>query len=193
MAQKKAPSRPKKAASRKKARRSSGEGLERYKKGVDAFERAVKTLHKGDIEKSRDLFETILTGFPEERELTDRAKIFIEVCDRKSQASRSYKPEDVESTVAYGVFLHNKGDYESAVSSLERAVEMDPKNDHAHYCLAASYARSGDARGATRHLKRAVSTDLYNRVLALTDADFDSLRNDPALTQILSEEATETT
>jgi tetratricopeptide (TPR) repeat protein len=193
MAKKKAASRPKKASSRKKASRSAGEGSERYNKGVEAFERAVKTLHKGEFDKARGHFETVLSGFPEERELADRAHSFIAICDRKSQANQNYTPKGFESTVTYGVFLHNKGDYQSAVHSLEKAVEMDPRNDHAHYCLAASYARSGDARGATRHLKRAISTDPYNRVLARSDADFDSLRNDPALTQLLAEEAIETT
>jgi tetratricopeptide (TPR) repeat protein len=193
MAQKKAASRSKKAASRKKSSRSSSEGLERYNKGVEAFERAIKTLHKGDIEKARGQFETILSGFPEERELTDRAQSFMNICDRKTRIRRTHTPKDIESTVAHGVYLHNKGDYESAVGSLEKAVEMDPKNDHAHYCLAAAYARSGDARSATRHLKRAISTDPYNRVLAMTDTDFDSLRSDPTLTQILAEEVTETT
>ena len=193
MAQKKTTSRSKKSTSRKKQRRRPGEVSESYSKAVEAFERAVKTLHKGDIDKARGQFETVLSNFAEERELADRAKSYISICDRKPGTRRSYTPKDLESTIAYGVFLHNKGDYHGAVTSLEKAVEMDPKNDHVHYCLAASYARIGDARGATRHLKRAIGADPYNRVLAISDTDFDSLRNEPTLVQILAEEATETT
>jgi tetratricopeptide (TPR) repeat protein len=193
MAQKKTASRSKKSTSRKKPRRGSGEVSESYSKAVETFERAVKTLHKGEIDKARDLFETVLSDFAEEKELVDRAQSYIRVCDHKGGTRRSYTPEDFESTVTYGVFLHNKRDYQGAVTSLEKAVEMDPKNDHAHYCLAASYARLGDARGATRHLKRAIGADPYNRVLAISDTDFDSLRNDPTLDQLLAEEATETT
>jgi tetratricopeptide (TPR) repeat protein len=193
MAQKKTASRSKKSTSRKKPRRGSGEVSERYSKAVETFARAVKTLHKREIDKARGLFETVLSNFAEERELVDRAQSYIIVCDRKTGTRRSYTPKDFESIVTHGVFLHNRGDYQGAVTSLEKAVEMEPKNDHAHYCLAASYARSGDARGATRHLKRAIGADPYNRVLAISDMDFDSLRSDPTLVQLLAEEATETT
>jgi tetratricopeptide (TPR) repeat protein len=192
MAQKKTATRSKKTTSKKKPRRDSPEVSERYTKAVDTFERAVKTLHKGDLDKSRGLFETVITNFAEEKELADRAQTFITVCDRKSKTRRSHTPKDFEGMVTHGIFLHNQGDYQGAVTSLEKAVEMEPKNDHALYCLAASYARIGDARGATRHLKRAIGADPYNRVLAISDTDFDSLRSDPTLVQLLAEEAAET-
>jgi Tfp pilus assembly protein PilF len=192
MAQKKTASRSKKSTSRKKPR-GSGEASERYSKAVAMFERAVKTLHKGDVDKARDHFEAVISNFAEERELADRVQSYIAVCDRKTEARRTYTPKDFESIVTRGVFLHNKGNYQGAINSLEKAVEMEPKNDHAHYCLAASYARMGDARAATRHLKRAIGADSYNRVLAISDTDFDSLRSDPTLIQLLAEEANETT
>jgi tetratricopeptide (TPR) repeat protein len=192
MAQKKTASRSKKSTSRKKRGRGSEEVSEQYKKAVEAFERAVKTFHKGDKDKARTQFDTVISSFAEERELVDRARTFITVCDRGGGERRN-SPKDYEGIVTYGIFLHNNGDYQGAVSSLEKAVEMDPKNDHAHYCLAASYARMGDSRGATRHLKRAISTDPYNRILAISDSDFDALRNDPTLVQMLAEEKTETT
>jgi tetratricopeptide (TPR) repeat protein len=193
MAQKKTATRSKKTTSRKKPRRRSPELSERYSKAVDTFERAVKALHKGDSDKARGHFETVISNFGEEKELVDRAQAYIIVCDRKTGTRRSHTTKDFESIVTHGVFLHNKGDYQGAVTSLEKAVEMDPKNDHAQYCLAASYARAGDARGATRHLKRAIGADPYNRVLAISDTDFDSLRSDPTLVQLLAEEAVETT
>ena len=184
MAKKKTAARSRGASTRKKARGT--EESERYKKALETFERAIKTLHKGDVDKARALFDGLISGFPAERELADRARTFLGICDRRKRAGRSHSPKDIESVVSYGVFLHNKGDFKGAVDRLSKAVEMDPKSDHAQYCLAASYARLGDAREATRLLKRAITTDPYNRVLALTDSDFDSVRNDPTVSQMLS-------
>ena len=192
MAQKKTASRSKKSTTRKKPRRGLGEVSESYGKAVETFERAIKMLYKGDIDKARGLFETVISNFAEEKELVDRAQSYISVCDRRTGSRHNYTPKDFEGLVTHGVFLHNMGDYQGAVTSLEKAVEMEPKNDHAQYCLAASYARIGDSRGATRHLKRAIGADPYNRVLAISDTDFDALRSDPALDQLLAEEATET-
>ena len=184
MAKKKAAARSRGASTRKKARGT--EESERYKKALVAFERAIKSLHKGDIDKARTQFDGIVSGFPAEIELADRARTFLSICDRRHRSARSYSPKDIEGAVSYGVFLHNQGDFKGAVDKLSKAVEIDPKSDHAQYCLAASYARLGDAPEATRLLKRAITTDPYNRVLALTDSDFDSVRNDPTVSQVLS-------
>jgi len=186
MSQKKTAARSKRASKKKSARGS--EEAERYTKAVDTYERAVKTLHKGDLERARGLFETITSNYSQETELADRARAHLDVCDRQLQKKRTFKPKDFESTVTYGVFLHNQGDFRGAVVSLAKAVELNPKSDHALYCLAAAYARTGDGRDAVRHLKRAIGMDPYNRVLALTDRDFDSVRSDPTLARVLSEE-----
>lgn len=186
MAQKKTPSGSKDGSSRKKAR--GLESSERYTKAVETFERGLKAFHKGEIEKAREQFESIVSGFPEEIELVDRARTYLNVCVQKERTTRRNSPNDLESLVAYGIFLHNQRDYKGAIDNLVKAAEIDPKSDHIHYCLAASYARSGDARGATRHLKRAINADPYNRVLALSDTDFDAIRNDAVITQMLSGE-----
>jgi tetratricopeptide (TPR) repeat protein len=184
MSKKKTATRAKRTTTRKKARGT--EESARYKKALETFERAIKTLHKGDLEKARTQFDGIVSGFPEESEVADRARTFLSICDRRQRDARGYSPKDVESLVSYGVFLHNKGEFKEAVARLSKAVEMDPKSDHAQYCLAASYARMGDAREATRYLKRAITADPYNRVLALTDADFDSVRKDSSVSQMLA-------
>ncbi len=174
--------------SRKKTSARGSEEAALYTKAVEAYERAVKTLHKGDLERARGQFETITSNYPQETELADRARAHLDVCERQLQKGKTRKPKDFESSVTYGVFLLNQGDFQGAVESLAKAIEMNPKSDHAHYCLAAAYARIGDNRGAVRHLKRAIGSDPYNRVLAGTDKDFDSVRSDPTFAQVLSEE-----
>jgi Flp pilus assembly protein TadD len=51
----------------------------------------------------------------------------------------------------------------------ERAVELDPVNDYAHFGLGLSLLRVGDRGGARRHLKLAVAMqprDEYRDALA---------------------------
>ena len=187
MAQKKAAPRAKNVHSRRN--RGSREDVEHNRVVIEKFERALRILHDGDLASARRLFESIVAEFPEETDLADRARVYLAVCNRRLRPAAPNPPQGFEEVVAQGVFRHNQGDYQGAVEFLARAVEMDPKNDHAHYCLAASYARLGDGRGALRHLKRAISGDSYNRVLAKTDRDFDSLRNDSAIAQLLAESA----
>jgi Flp pilus assembly protein TadD len=47
--------------------------------------------------------------------------------------------------------------YSAARSEFERAVEIDPVNDYAHFGLGLSMLREGDHLGARRHLKLAVA------------------------------------
>jgi tetratricopeptide (TPR) repeat protein len=185
MTQRKA-ARPRSESARKKLRaRPTGEEAERYNKAVETFERAVKNLHKSEPDRAQSLFESILTGYPDERELGERARVYLEVCKRLSRSSNP-SPRDFEEVVTYGVVQHNQGLYDKAAKYLSRAVEMQPKSDYAHYCLAACYAQLGDSRAAAKHLKEAIQASGYNRVLARTDPDFDSVRQADELADLLS-------
>lgn len=187
MAQKKAASRSKSGPStRKRAARATGEEAERYNKALDTFERALKNLHKGETDRARDLFTSVLQDFSEERELGERARVYLAVCERQGRRSSTPAPRDFEEFVHYGVFHHNQGDYQKAAKYLERALELKPKSDYVHYCLAATYARLGDSKAAARHLKEAVQSDAYNRVLARLDEDFDPIRDQGEVAELLS-------
>jgi len=188
MAQKKVAPRSKSGPSTRKktATRATGEEAERYNKALDTFERALKNLHKGETDRARDLFQSLLKDFAEERELGERARVYLAVCDRQGRRGSSPAPRDFEEFVHYGVFNHNQGDYQKAAKYLERALELKPKSDYVHYCLAATYARLGDSKTAARHLREAVQSDAYNRVLARADEDFDPIRDQGEVAELLS-------
>ncbi len=193
MAQKKAAPSSKSSSTRKKKTREADESTEHDRKAAEAFGRAVKNMHKGDWSRARTQLEAVIANFPEQRELADRARSYLVVCDRQSTSSVPDSPRAFEEVVARGVFLHNQGEHQKAVELLAKAVEMEPKSDHAHYCLAAAYACEGDTHGASLHLKRAINANSYNLFLAKSDNDFDSLREDPSLAEILAEEPSEST
>ncbi len=188
MAQKKTASGSKGSSSREKKGIDSDARQERHRKGVEIFDRAIKNLHKGDLTRAKGQFADVASTYPEQRDLLDRSRCYLAICERQAKASSPDSPRGFEEVVAHGVFSHNQGDYKLAIELLSKAVEMEPKSDHAHYCLAAAFARDGDTLGASRHLTRAVNTNPYNLFLARSDDDFDSLRTDPSLAKLLAEE-----
>lgn len=169
--------------SRKKLARKSSDKTA-YNKAIDAFEKALKVLHKGDLDRAKSQFESIVAEFSEEPEVGDRAQAYIAVCDRRQKSS--FSPRTFEELVAYGVFCHNRGEYDRAIKYLTKATDMEPNSDHAHYCLAAAYSRHGDSGDAARHLKQAVETDGYNRVLAKADDDFSPVREEAEISELLA-------
>jgi tetratricopeptide (TPR) repeat protein len=171
--------------SRKKLAKKAAK-REGYDKLLEAFEKALKVLHKGDFDRARGQFQALATELSDDSGLSDRAQAYLAICDRQKKSKSSFSPRTFEEMVTYGVFCHNRGDYDRAIKYLSKAVDLEPKSDHAHYCLAAAHSRHGDARDATRHLKQAVAGDSYNRVLAKNDDDFDALRDEAEVAQLLA-------
>ncbi len=169
--------------SRKKLARKSSDKTA-YNKSLEAFEKALRVLHKGDPERAKNQFEAIASEAREEPEIADRAQAYMSICDR--QRKSSFSPRTFEEIVAYGVFCHNRGEYDRAIKYLTKATDMEPSSDHAHYCLAAAYSRHGDSGDAARHLKQAVNANTYNRVLAKTDEDFAAVRDEAEIAGLLA-------
>ena len=145
----------------------------RYQQALDLFERAVKALGKKDFDRARDLLDTLLEEHADQQELRERARAYRTMCERPRRPSR---PKTFEELVNFGVVLHNRGDFVQAVKYLSQAVELQPRSESALYCLAAAQARSGDAAGALRALRSAISANPASRTQARRDADFEPLR-----------------
>lgn len=160
----------------------------RSQQALDTFEKAMKALGKHDYEKARDHFDQIVESFPEERDMVERARTYRAMCERAADRKGSGRPKTFEDHLHQGVFLHNRGDYDAALKLLRQATEMSPRNEDAHYCLAAAAARSGDADTAVKSLKAAVALSADARAQARLDPDFESLREDEAFLEILQGE-----
>src|SRR5574341_1918430 len=125
---------------------------------LEAFEKALKALGRKDYERARETFADLITTHPDERELLERARAYHAVCERAMAEARRtpFKPKTFEDLLQYGVYLHNRGEFEEALRCLRQAVEMHPKNEHALYCLAATAARAGDTPSALKALRSAI-------------------------------------
>ena len=118
----------------------------RSQQAIDAFEKAMKALGKHDYERAREHFDTLLTGFPEERDLLERARSYRAVCERALEKRPTFRPKTFDEMLHHGVYLHNRGEYEEALKFLRQAAEIHPRNEHVLYCMAATAARAGTAR-----------------------------------------------
>ena len=161
----------------------------RSQAAIDLFEKGARALGKRDYAKARDHFEGLISQFPDERDVVERARAYRVLCDRALDKRPPFKPKTFEEVLHQGVFLHNKGEYEDAIKLLKQAAEMQPRNEHAHYCLAATSARAGDSAAALRALKQAVDLGPQNRTQARSDTDFDTLREDEQFVAILYPQA----
>jgi tetratricopeptide (TPR) repeat protein len=161
----------------------------RSQQAIDSFEKAMKALGKHDYEKARELFDAILAGFPEERDLLERARSYRALCERQLDKRPAFRPKTFDEMLHHGVYLHNRGEYEEALKFLRQAAEIHPRNEHVLYCLAATAARSGDSATALKNLRQAVTAGGANRAQARQDPDFDALRDDEEFLSIVYPQA----
>lgn len=159
-------------------RRTPAPTERRTSPAVELFEKAMKALGKKDYEKAGALLDDLLTSHPDERDVLERARAYKAVCDRATEKKPSFRPKSFEELLNYGVFLHNKGEFQEALRYLQQAVEIHPKNEHVLYCVAAAAARAGDTAGALKALKSAIGANAANRAQARSDSDFDPIRED---------------
>jgi tetratricopeptide (TPR) repeat protein len=148
-----------------------------YVEAVALYERGLDTLQRHDYRAAAELFESVLRQYPEEKELHERVRLYLNICQR--QVSREApNPQTVEERLFASTIAINGGRYEEAISQLHLVRDEDPDNDHALYMLAVAHAQRGELAQAVAHLERAIAVNPENRALARTDPDFEPLRSD---------------
>jgi tetratricopeptide (TPR) repeat protein len=142
---------------------------------VALYERGVEALQRRAFESAASAFRDILARYPEEREIDERARLYLKVCERELAAVPS-GPQTAEERLLSATVALNSGDYEGALTLLRRIQAEDADNDHAEYMLAVIAAARGDQTSSLEHLKRAIELNPENRALARQDGDFENLR-----------------
>ena len=172
----------------KKTHAKKGKGADsgvspHYQKALDGLERAMKALYKGDPERAKEQLLKLADGYADEYELMDRVKLYLSICDR--QMAPQKRPKDAEEMVTAGVMAMNEGEDQQAIKMFTKALDSDPKNVQAAYCLAAAHARAGDASATAKHLRQAISADPTNRIHAKADQDFAGVRDEQEVAALL--------
>ena len=148
-----------------------------YEKALTAFSQAMKAFHKGEFGKADELLKGFVEKFPSERELIDRAQVYLEICDSREKKEK-IQLSSFEDYYNYSVYKINQGDYEEALKLLEKAREMNPKEGKIPYLMADTYCLMGEQEQCLEHLKKAIQLDKFFSTLAQNESDFEPLWED---------------
>jgi tetratricopeptide (TPR) repeat protein len=150
-----------------------------YFEAVAVYERGLAALQRHDYRGAIDLLESVLRQYPEERELHERVRLYLNICQRQA-APREASPQTIDERLYAATLAINGGQYDQAIAHLRLVRDEDPDNDHALYMLAVAHAQRDEHAEAVAHLERAIALNPENRALARTDPDLEPLREDDA-------------
>ncbi len=151
---------------------------------MSLYEQALQALQHRDYTRAAEQFQAVLDRYPEERELHDRVRLYLRVCERQTGPSTP-KPATLQDRVYAATMALNRGDSAGALAQLEPVAEQARDNDHAQYVLAAIRAQRGEPPLALEHLRRAIELNPENRALARQDPDLEPLRGHDAFRSLL--------
>ena len=148
-----------------------------YLKALADYERAMTALQKRDYIRAEEMFAKMMETHPAERDLVDRARVYINLC--RNQRVTAGSPQGFDDHYYQGVVLSNRGQHHEALQLFDKALRFKQDSDKVHYAMAAAYAQVNDRSRALSALRRAVDLDPSCRLHARQDPDFDSLHGEP--------------
>ena len=138
------------------------------------YDRGVAALQKKKIDEAERHFLDLIQKYPDEKELVDRSRVYLTVCERRRQDPRPALSEPEDFYYA-AVLEKNRGNVAVAIEHLQRAAKKNG-GGKVDFLLACCYAQQGDLETALGHLQKAIEGDQRNRILARHDRDFDPVR-----------------
>jgi hypothetical protein len=142
---------------------------------IGTFEAAVRALQGHDYQAAASAFRHLLAAFPRERALLDRARVYLNVCERELR-NRPSAPSTLEERLTAATAALNDDDDKTAERLARDVLRESAEHDLALYLLAAVHGRRGDTATALELLRRAVDVSPDVRAQARHDPDFDRLR-----------------
>ena len=172
-------------ASQARASLAPTAGRPSHIEAVSFYEKGFVALQRHDYKHALVHFRSVLTGFPDEKELHERVRLYLNICERH-EATKAAEPRTVEERLYASTLAINGGKYDEAIAQLRLVRDEDPDNDHALYMLAVAHAQRGDYAEAVAHLERSIALNPQNRALARLDSDLEPLRDDEAFLSALN-------
>jgi tetratricopeptide (TPR) repeat protein len=146
-----------------------------HEQAVELFERGFKALQQRQFDRAAAALKSVLTGFPDEKEMQERARVYLAICERQAGAV-SPRPRSFEERLNAATVCINRGAFGDAVRLLHDLESENADNDHVQYLLTVAYTATSDADRALAHLRRAIELNPENRLLSTADADLEPLR-----------------
>ena len=146
-----------------------------HAEAVALYEQGLAALQSHDFSRASALLRSVLSRYPEERELHDRVRLYLNVCERH-MTPRAASPSTPEERVFAATLAVNAASYDEALDHLRTAISEAPDHDHALYMLASVLALRDQVAEAAQVLIRAIDLNPDNRNLARHDPDLAVLR-----------------
>jgi tetratricopeptide (TPR) repeat protein len=150
-----------------------------YPEAVARYERGVRELQEHRFHEASEAFRAVLLQYPEEKELNERALLYLAICERHLRSAP--EPTTIEERLYAATLALNARDSETALRHLGTIVSQDPDHDGALYMLGVVHALRNDPATALGYLQRAIERNPENRALALQDADLERLMQDASI------------
>ena len=141
-----------------------------HAEAVALYEEGVAALQAHEFARASTLLRSVLSRYPEERELHERVRLYVNICDRH-MAPHTASPSTPEERVFAATLAVNAGNYDEALTHLRAASAESPEHDHALYMLASVLALRHQVEEAVPVLLRAIELNPDNRALARHDPD----------------------
>jgi tetratricopeptide (TPR) repeat protein len=150
-----------------------------YFEAVALYEQGLEALQRHAYSQATTLLESVLRQYPEEKELHERVRLYLNICQRQA-SQKETAPQTIDERLYAATLAINTGQYDQAIAHLRLVRDEDPDNDHAIYMLAVAHAQRDEHAEAVAHLERAIALNPENRALARNDPDLEPLRGDDA-------------
>jgi Tfp pilus assembly protein PilF len=155
-----------------------------YYEAIAVYESGVRALQRHDYTGAAEHFRSVVQRFPDERELLERARLYLRVCERET-ANRPAGPRTPQELIYAATVSLNAGDARGALAHLRRALADDPDNDHGNYIMAVTLTDQGQHTEAIEYLRQAIQLNADNRSLARQDPDLAVLRETDGCRELL--------
>jgi tetratricopeptide (TPR) repeat protein len=136
----------------------------------------MEALQRKAYADAASAFESLIAGYPGERALLDRARLYLDLC-RREIARRPAEPRTPEERLTAATAALNRGDDGTAERLAQSVLSEDPRHDLALYLLASVESRRGNTDQALGYLRDAIAISPEARAQARHEPDFEPLRD----------------
>ena len=149
----------------------------RSERALKIYEAGVTGVQKRKFSIAAKALKEVLDEYPEERELKERAKLYLAVCERELKPLVS-EPTSLDERIYAATVSLNSGAVKTAIEHLNAVASEKPSDANVHYMLAVAHALSSDTDMSVTHLERAITLNPDNRLLARQEPDFENIHGD---------------
>jgi tetratricopeptide (TPR) repeat protein len=143
---------------------------------ISLFQRGMESLQRKEYRAATQTFQELLERFTAERGLLDRARVYMDLCERELRRQPP-NPTTIEERLTAATAALNNDDDPRAETLAKSVLADQPDQDLALYLLAAVEARRESIDAALELLSQAISLSPEAGQQARYDPDFDSLHD----------------